>query len=80
LIDGEKTFLIPVKAGQQEWNLIEIEGVDKLPAVQWKLTSVQRMSVKTTEGAFGKAKASTLRFSKDERKVFQHNQDTRPDP
>jgi hypothetical protein len=46
LIDGEKTFLIPVKAGQPEWNIIEIEGVDKLPAVQWKLTSVQRMSVK----------------------------------
>jgi len=59
LIDGEKPFLIPVKAGQPEWNLIEIEGVDKIPAVQWKLTSVHRMSVKKTEGAFGKAKVTT---------------------
>ena len=46
LSNDEKEFLVSLKAGQPKWNLIGIEGIEKLPAVQWKLTNVRRLSAK----------------------------------
>lgn len=41
---NERKFLISIKTGEPEWVLMDIEGIDKLPAIQWKLLNVKRMS------------------------------------
>ncbi|WP_454060832.1 nucleotidyl transferase AbiEii/AbiGii toxin family protein [Candidatus Nitrospira salsa] len=46
LTDDEKTFLISLKEGQPNWSLMGIEGIEKLPAVQWKLKNIQSMHEK----------------------------------
>jgi hypothetical protein len=43
---NEKEFLLSIKKGVPEWNLMDIEGIDKLPALQWKLINIKRMSPK----------------------------------
>lgn len=35
LTNGEKQFLVSLKAGQPKWDLVGIDGVEKFPAVQW---------------------------------------------
>src|SRR5271157_2093287 len=37
MTDKERRFILSVKEGDPEWGLVELEGVDRLPAVQWKL-------------------------------------------
>jgi hypothetical protein len=44
LTENEKRFLLSLKTGQPEWTLMAIDGIDKLPAIQWKLRNIQRMS------------------------------------
>jgi len=44
--DRERKFLLSLKEGQPKWSLMEIEGIDKLPAIQWKLTNIKNMSSK----------------------------------
>jgi len=46
LTNGEKHFLVSLKAGQPKWDLVGIDGVEKFPAVQWKLTNVRKMTAK----------------------------------
>ncbi len=46
LTNDEKAFLLSLKEGQPKWSLMGIEGMEKLPAVQWKLKNIQRMSGK----------------------------------
>jgi len=46
LTSGEREFLISLKAGQPKWNSIGIEGMENLPAVQWKLTNIQKIGAK----------------------------------
>lgn len=43
LTDKEKKFIISVKKGKPEWDLLGLRGVDLLPAVQWKLLNIFRM-------------------------------------
>jgi hypothetical protein len=43
LTNDEREFLVSLKAGQPKWNLMEIEGLEKLPAVQWKLTNIKKI-------------------------------------
>ena len=33
----EKQFIVSVKEGRPQWDLLGLEGVEKLPAVRWKL-------------------------------------------
>ena len=44
LTSGEREFLVSLKAGQPKWNSIGLKGVENLPAIQWKLTNVRKMS------------------------------------
>ena len=44
LTEKEKRFLLSLKIGQPEWALMAIDGIDKLPALQWKWMNIQRMS------------------------------------
>jgi len=46
LTNGEREFLVSLKAGQPKWNLIGVDGVEKLPAVQWKLMNIKKISSK----------------------------------
>ncbi len=46
LTDNEKSFLLSMKNGEPEWGLMGIEGIDKLPALQWKLLNIKQMSAK----------------------------------
>ena len=46
LTAGEKEFLLSLKAGNPKWDLIEIEGIEKLPAVQWKLLNIRKLDTK----------------------------------
>lgn len=44
LNEAEKHFLISIKEGQPKWDLLNIPGIEKLPAIQWKLKNIQQMS------------------------------------
>ena len=43
ITDDERTFLISFKEGRPKWELLGIDGVEKMPAVQWKLYNVKKM-------------------------------------
>ncbi len=43
LTDDQRQFLLSFKARHPQWNLLGIEGADKLPAVRWKLHNLERM-------------------------------------
>lgn len=45
LSDKERRFAISIKAAKPEWRLLGIEGIDKLPGIQWKLRNIKRMPV-----------------------------------
>ena len=40
---AEKRFLITMKQGMPEWNILGIPDIDKLPALQWKLRNIRNM-------------------------------------
>ncbi len=42
--DQEKTFLLSIKRGKPQWELLGLEGVERLPAVRWKLHNLTKMS------------------------------------
>lgn len=42
--DHDKQFLMSVKSRNPDWSLLPLEGIDQLPAVQWKLINLGRMS------------------------------------
>lgn len=46
LTQDEKTFLVSLKAGEPNWSVMGIEGIEKLPAIQWKLANIRKISVK----------------------------------
>ena len=39
----DKEFLLSFKSGDPDWSFIDLEGIDRLPAVQWKLVNIQKM-------------------------------------
>lgn len=43
LTEDQRRFLLSFKAGRPDWNLLGIDGADKLPAVRWKLHNLERM-------------------------------------
>ena len=42
--EPEKTLLLSVKRGEPRWDLLDLKGVEALPAVKWKLLNIERMS------------------------------------
>ncbi len=42
----ERNFLLSIKMGKPNWNLIKINGIEKLPAIQWKLANISKMDKK----------------------------------
>ncbi|MCC6207505.1 MAG: nucleotidyl transferase AbiEii/AbiGii toxin family protein [Gammaproteobacteria bacterium] len=43
MTENEKKFLISIKQGQPDWDLMPVSGIDQLPAIQWKLINIQKM-------------------------------------
>lgn len=54
LEEQEKKFIVSVKSGKPEWSLLKLEGIDKLPAVKWKLLNIERMNKTKHEKALNK--------------------------
>ena len=46
LKENDRKFLVSFKEGKPDWKLLGIQGVDKLPAVQWKLANLAKMDRK----------------------------------
>ncbi len=44
LTQDEKRFLVSLKAGEPEWNLLGIDNVERLPALQWKMLNIRNMN------------------------------------
>lgn len=43
LTPAEKDFLVSIKQGEPQWGLLGLPGIDKLPALQWKLSNIRKM-------------------------------------
>ena len=43
LTDKEREFLVLLKRGKPQWNLLPIKDLDRLPAIQWKLININKM-------------------------------------
>jgi len=43
LDDADKEFLVSVKRGEPEWNLLGIDHLDQLPSIRWKLINIRKM-------------------------------------
>lgn len=44
LTDAQRKFLLSFKQGEPEWPLLSMPGAEYLPAVQWKLINIRRMT------------------------------------
>jgi predicted nucleotidyltransferase component of viral defense system len=40
----EKRFIVSVKEGHPTWDLLALEGIEKLPTVKWKLLNIGKMN------------------------------------
>lgn len=54
LTESEKRFLLSVKEGKPDWPLLGIDGVERLPAVQWKLKKIRKMAAAKNKEQLGK--------------------------
>ena len=43
LTDSEKQFLISIKKGDPDWDILELEHIKDLPSLQWKLMNIKKM-------------------------------------
>lgn len=41
-----------MKAGDPNWNVLGIDGLEKMPALQWKLTNIRKMDANKREEQF----------------------------
>jgi predicted nucleotidyltransferase component of viral defense system len=57
LTASEKGFLVSLKEGQPKWDLLELKGIEKLPAIQWKLMNIRKMKKEKHAAALEKLKA-----------------------
>ncbi len=46
LTSNERRFILSVKERKPDWELLGLDGIDRLPAVQWKLKNLERMERK----------------------------------
>jgi predicted nucleotidyltransferase component of viral defense system len=46
LTSNERRFILSVKECKPDWKLLGLDGIDRLPAVQWKLHNLERMDRK----------------------------------
>ena len=54
LTEGERRFLLSIKQGEPDWTLLPFKGLDRWPAIQWKLYNIRRMSPRSHKKALGR--------------------------
>lgn len=54
LTENERKFLLSIKTGKPDWNLMPFEGLERFPAIQWKLHNITRMSTRTHQAALNR--------------------------
>jgi len=57
LSPNERRFLLSLKHGEPEWDLLGFPDLERLPALQWKLTNIRRMAPGKRADAEAKLKA-----------------------
>lgn len=55
--EQDAAFLISIKQGEPDWNTLNLPGIDRLPAVQWKLHNVRQISAAKRAEAVAKLEA-----------------------
>lgn len=45
LTENERRFLLSIKQGEPDWALLPFEGLDRWPAIQWKVYNIGRMNI-----------------------------------
>jgi predicted nucleotidyltransferase component of viral defense system len=44
MTEEERRFIVSVKEGKPQWDLLGVPGIENLPGVQWKLQNIRRMA------------------------------------
>lgn len=52
LTENEKEFLLSIKLGEPRWELMAMAHIDKLPALNWKVQNIQKMSADKRQQAY----------------------------
>jgi len=54
LTPDEKKFIVSMKEGHPRWDFLALEGIEKLPAVKWKLLNIAKMDASKHQKAVHK--------------------------
>jgi len=54
LTDKQKQFLLTFKQGNPNWDLLNMPGIEQLPAIQWKLHNINKMPKQKHKAALEK--------------------------
>lgn len=54
ITDAEKMFLLSFKKANPDWSLLGLEGIERLPAIMWKLQNIRQMDKKKHENLLSK--------------------------
>ncbi|MBT2988838.1 MAG: nucleotidyl transferase AbiEii/AbiGii toxin family protein [Candidatus Thiodiazotropha sp. (ex Ctena orbiculata)] len=54
LTEDERKFLLAMKQGEPDWDLMPFDHIEQLPAIQWKLHNVNRMSARSHQAALAR--------------------------
>lgn len=57
LTSDEREFLLSIKAAEPRWKLMELPGIENLPAIQWKLTNIKNMKPARRRQAYERLQA-----------------------
>jgi predicted nucleotidyltransferase component of viral defense system len=57
LTTAEREFLLSIKAGEPRWDLMELPGIETLPAIQWKLANIEKMTPAKRHDALARLQA-----------------------
>jgi predicted nucleotidyltransferase component of viral defense system len=58
----DKAFLLSIKKDEPDWSLLNVDGVENLPAVQWKLQNIRNMSAKKHQQAIARLESVLQRM------------------
>lgn len=58
LKENERKFLVSIKEGKPDWTLMPLEGIETLPALQWKLQNIVKMDDKKHKAMLNKLRGT----------------------
>ena len=53
LDDNERAFILSMKQGEPDWNLLGIDNLEHMPALQWKLLNIRKMDTRKRDEQLG---------------------------